>query len=82
LHLNGPPIKSIYGGRPGDKELSELPIADNKRGKWRVEEQFINAIRGKETVTHTPFDVGVQYMEFTEAVTRSAQSGQAISLPL
>ena len=82
LHLNGPPIKNIYGGRRGDKELSELPIADNKRGKWRVEEQFVNAIRGQETITHTPFDVGVQYMEFTEAVTRSAQSGRAISLPL
>ena len=82
LQLSGPPIKNIYGGRRGDKEFSELPIPDNKRGRWRVEEQFINAIRGKETVTHTPFDVGVQYMEFTEAVTRSAQSGQAISLPL
>ena len=82
LHVNGPPIKSIYGGRRGDKELSELPIRDDMRDKWRVEEQFINAIRGKETVTHTPFDVGVQYMEFTEAVTRSAQTGQAVSLPL
>ena len=38
--------------------------------------------RGEEPVTRTPFDVGVQYMEFTEAVTRSAQTGQAISLPL
>ena len=82
LHLNGPPIKKIYGGRRGDKELSELPISDEKRGKWRVEEEFVNAIRGSETITHTPFDVGVQYMEFTEAVTRSAQTGQAITLPL
>ena len=82
LHVNGPPFKKIFGGKRGDKELKELPVADNKRGKWRVEEQFINAIRGKEKVTHTPFDVGVQYMEFTEAVTRSAQTGQAVSLPL
>ena len=52
------------------------------RGKWRVEEEFCNAIRGTEPVTHTPFDIGVQYMEFTEAVTRSAQSGQVVSLPL
>lgn len=82
LQLTGPPIKKIFGGRRGDKELSELPIADDKRGGWRVEEEFINAIRGEEAITHTPFDMGVQYMEFTEAVTRSAQSGQAISLPL
>jgi predicted dehydrogenase len=47
-----------------------------------VEEEFISAIRGREPVTRTPFNVGVHYMEFTEAVTRSAQTGQAISLPL
>ena len=47
-----------------------------------MEEEFINAIRGEEQVTHTPFDIGVQYMEFTEAVTRSSQTGEAISLPL
>ena len=40
------------------------------------------AIRGEEQITRTPFDVGVQYMEFTEAVARSSQTGQAISLPL
>jgi len=47
-----------------------------------VEQDFINSIRGASGVTHTPFDIGVQYMEFTEAVTRSAQSGQVVYLPL
>ena len=82
LHLKGPPMNTIYGGRRGDTELREIPIPPEKRGAWRVEEEFISAIRGEEKVSRTPFDVGVQYMEFTEAVTRSAQSGQAISLPL
>ena len=82
LHFNGPPMATLYGGRRGDTELREIPIPEEKRGTWRVEEEFINAIRGEEKVTRTPFDVGVQYMEFTEAVTRSAQTGQAISLPL
>jgi predicted dehydrogenase len=72
----------IYGGRRGDSELKEIPIADEKRGAWRVEEEFINAIRGIEQITHTPFNVGVHYMEWTEAVTRSAQTGEAVSLPL
>ena len=75
-------MTSLYGGRRGDSELSEIVIPEEKKGRWRVEEEFINAIRGEEPVTHTPFDVGVQYMEWTEAVTRSAQTGQAISLPL
>jgi predicted dehydrogenase len=72
----------VWGGHRGDSELSEIPIAPEKRGGWRVEEEFISAIRGSEPITRTPFDVGVQYMEWTEAVTRSAQTGQAIDLPL
>ena len=41
--------------------------------------RFINAIRGKEKITHTNED-GVRYMEFI-AVTRSAQAGEKIHLP-
>ena len=72
----------LRGGRRGDTELKELDIPPEKRGYWRVEEEFINAIRGTERVTCTTFEDGVKYMEFTEAVARSAQSGEAVSLPL
>jgi len=72
----------LFGGRKGDQVLSEIQITAEKEGLWRVEEEFINAIRGKEKVTHTNFEDGVKYMEFTEAVTRSAQEGKSISLPL
>lgn len=72
----------LYGGRRGDKELQKIVIPEEERGRWRVEEEFINAIRGEEEVTRTRFEDGVKYMEFTEAVIRSAQSGQAVSLPL
>ncbi len=72
----------LYGGQKADSELSEIDIPDSEAGGWRVEEEFVNAIRGKEVITHTDFDTGVKYMEFTEAVTRSMQSGKAISLPL
>ena len=82
LRLEGPPSLALYGGRRGDSQLTEIPIPAEKQGRWRAEEEFINAIRGKEKVTRTPFEVGVQYMEFTEAVIRSAQTGQAIPLPL
>ncbi len=82
INLQGAPFNTVLGGKRGDKELSEIPIAPERRGKWRVEEEFCRAIRGEEQVTHTPFDIGVQYMEFTEAVTRSAQSGEVVPLPL
>jgi predicted dehydrogenase len=70
----------LYGGHPGDNALREISIPDHERGGWRVEEEFINAIRGHERITHTPFEVGVKYMAFTEAVTRSMAERQAVSL--
>ncbi|MCH8090413.1 MAG: Gfo/Idh/MocA family oxidoreductase [Chloroflexi bacterium] len=81
LHLDVPSL-TLRGGQRGDKGLKEIPISPEKRGKWRVEEEFINAIRGLEKVKLTSFEDGVKYMEFTEAVTRSAQTGQAVDLPL
>ena len=47
-----------------------------------MEEEFVNAIRGKEKVTLTTFEDGAKYMEFTEALARSAQTGKAVHLPL
>jgi predicted dehydrogenase len=72
----------VFGGQRGDGQLEPIENPPENQYSWRVEEEFISAIRGQEPVTHTPFDVGLHYMEFTEAVTRSAQTGQAISLPL
>lgn len=73
---------TLYGGRLADASLAELPIPPELRGGWRVEEEFVNAIRGLEPVRLTRFEDGVRYMEFTEAAMRSARTGQAVSLPL
>ena len=77
-----PSTLRLYGGRRGDAALAELPVPEATRVGWRVEAEFVNAIRGQETVTRTSFEDGVRYMEFTEAVARSAQLGRAIPLPL
>lgn len=68
----------LYGGKRGDKSLQEIAIPPAEAGSWRVEEEFVNAIRGQETITHTTFADGVKYMLFTEAVTRSMVEGQAV----
>jgi predicted dehydrogenase len=68
----------LYGGKRGDKSLQEIAIPPSEAGGWRVEEEFVNAIRGQETITHTTFADGVKYMLFTEAVTRSMVEGQAV----
>lgn len=72
----------LWGGTKADSGLSEITIPDTERGAWRVEAEFINAIRGQEAVLHTTFDDGVKYMEWTEAAARSMAEGRAISLPL
>jgi predicted dehydrogenase len=74
--------QNVFAGRRGDRELSEVPNPPEQQATYRVEEQFTNAIRGTEDVTMVPFETGVHYMEWTEAVVRSAQTGQAVSLPL
>ena len=72
---------TLHGGRKGDDGLSEIDVPPEKQGGWRVEEEFVSAIRGMEPVTHTSFEDGVRYMEFTEAVTQSAQFGEKVHLP-
>lgn len=72
----------IFVGRRGDQELVELPNPREQQAVHRVEEEFINAIRGREQVSMTTFETGVRYMEWTEAIHRSAASGTAVQLPL
>lgn len=62
--------------------LEEIPIPKEKESGWRVEEEFIQAIREGTPVRFTDFATGVSYMEFTEAVARSAELGEAVHLPL
>ena len=67
------PDDKLFAAKKNDREFVEVSIPDEKAGGWRVEEEFINAIRGIEEVRLTDFATGVRYMEFTEAVARSAE---------
>ena len=72
--------RRLSGGRRGDRERREIPIPAERRIGWRVEEEFVSALRGHEKITRTTFEDGVRYMEFTDAVARSAASGQALDV--
>ncbi len=76
------PDDQLYGGRRGDADLQPIEIPPEKAGGWRVEQDFVDAIRGRKSIEFTDFATGVRYMEFTEAVARSAASGCAVPLPL
>ena len=73
---------NVFAGRRGDAELTPLANPPRQQAFYRVEEEFINAIRGLEKITMATFETGVQYMEWTQAVHSSAETGQAINLPL
>jgi predicted dehydrogenase len=57
-----------------------VEIRADERQDWRVEAEFIGAIRGEEQVRLTDFATGVRYMDFVDAVTESAATGQRIPI--
>jgi predicted dehydrogenase len=72
----------VRGARRQEPELKPLAISDSPRGGWRVEADFIAAIRGERPVTRTDFLTGVRYMQFTEAAARSSRHQVPVTLPL
>jgi predicted dehydrogenase len=68
-------------GHASDTAMREVEIPEDQRGGWRVEQEFVAAIRGEEQVTHTDFATGVRYMEFIEAVAQSAATNKPVALP-
>ncbi len=76
-------VSGTHGAAPAPAEsLREIPIPPEKARGWQVEADFVDSIRLGTPVQLTHFEAGVAYMEFTEAVARSARSGVAVKLPL
>jgi predicted dehydrogenase len=72
--------QNVFVGRRGDAALARHPNPPESQARHRVEEEFVNAIRGREPVTMNTFEIGVRYMEWTEAIHRSAASGTVVTL--
>lgn len=72
----------LLAARSNDSALDEVQVPTEKQGGWRVEADFIEAIRNGNTPTLTDFAAGVRYMEFTEAVELSARDSRPVTLPL
>ncbi len=70
----------IHAARNGDP-WEPLPVSPELEREWSVESDFIAAIHEGRDV-HPDFNDGVKYMEFTEAVFRSVESGMQVDLPL
>ncbi|MCE9607738.1 MAG: Gfo/Idh/MocA family oxidoreductase [Planctomycetia bacterium] len=80
LRIELTPQERIFGARQGDGALQEFEIPAAERGGWNVEADFVASIRSGRAVAFTDFAAGVRYMEFTEAVARSASTGTSIDM--
>lgn len=60
--------------------LQPVAIAEADAAGWRVEDEFVGAIRGSEEVRLTDFETGVKYMAFTDAVAKSLATKSAVAL--
>jgi predicted dehydrogenase len=74
--------EQVSVGYACDSELQDVTIPDEQLGRWRVEEDFVRSIQTGEPPRLTDFASGVEYMEFVEAVARSAERNAAVTLPL
>lgn len=72
--------ENVRAAGAADEALRDIPLPDAFRGGWRVEEEFVDSIRTGAPVTLTPFDEGVRYMAFTEAVHQSATTGRRVQV--
>jgi predicted dehydrogenase len=71
---------TILAGKAGE-ELRPVVISASEAREWDVEASFINAVRAGQRAVEPSFWDGLKYMEMTEAVFRSAKTGQAVDLP-
>ena len=72
----------LLAGKSPDSNLNEVSVPTDEQGGWRVEADFVEAIRGGNRPALTDFATGVRYMEFTEAVERSIRESAPITLPV
>ncbi|MGE0607223.1 MAG: Gfo/Idh/MocA family protein [Pirellulales bacterium] len=76
------PNDRLWAGQRGESELKEISVPAEQALDWRVESEFVGAIRGQEPIEFTSFSAGLRYMEFTEAVARSSAANAPVELPL
>jgi len=82
FHLDFEIAGKLYHSTSPSNDLNEVQISPEQAGKWRVEEEFVNTIRGLEDIEHTTFTTGVEYMKFVQAVNESFNGdGERITIP-
>ncbi len=72
---------TLLAGKAGDADLKPVQISPSEAREWSVEADFVAAVRGGKRTVEPSFWDGLKYMEMTEAIFRSAKTGQTVALP-
>jgi predicted dehydrogenase len=64
----------------GAAGFEEVVIPDDERWTWRVEADFVGAIRDARPVRLNDFATGLRYMRFTDAVHEADATGRRVAL--
>jgi predicted dehydrogenase len=71
---------SLVGAKAGDAELVPLVIPPEFDNPWRVEEEFVQLVRGEVDEPSFTFDDGVVNMEYLEAAYYAGTEGRRVAL--
>jgi predicted dehydrogenase len=72
---------AIHVGKVGDRALHEMEITPELEGGWKVEDDFIAAVKSKGRIKPQPdFEVGVRYMRVVQAVADSRARNEWVEI--
>ena len=71
----------VQAGRLGDRALHVVELPPELEGEWRVEEDFLAAVKSKGRVRpHPTFEDGVRYMRVVQAVADSRARNEWVAI--
>ena len=72
---------AVHAGRVGDRALHEVEMTPDLEGEWRVEDDFIAAVKSKGRIRpHPDFEDGVRYMRVVQAVADSRARNEWVEI--
>ena len=71
----------VQAGKLGDRALHVIDLPPELKGEWRVEEDFLAAVKSKGRVRpHPTFEDGVRYMRVVQAVADSRARNEWVAI--
>ena len=71
----------MQAGKLGDRALHVVDLPPELEGEWRVEEDFLAAVKSKGRVCpHPTFEDGVRYMRVVQAVGDSRARNEWVAI--